>query len=157
MRPYLKPVKSASEQLNELFSKPNSFLIEAYPYQSLMRLPFSQRLDVMRRQLATPRPPGRKNPAKALDIPGRQGHVRARFDAEANNRMLNDLNPLVLGAQLLEEAVGQVADSATVDVPMDSSDVLAAMVVSEIGAAGEIVAHVLDDAICTNQSGSSHW
>lgn len=163
MRPYQKPVKSASEQLSDLFSKPSAFLIEAYPYQALMRLPFSQRIEVMRRQLTAQRPSARKNPAKAADAGGYQSQVKARINAAAGDRILNELNPLNLGVELLEEALEEVVESGAIDAAqaddfeLSSSDLLAAMAVSEIGAAGEIMAHVLDDAIYSGEAHFNSW
>lgn len=163
MRPFLKPVKSASEQISDLFSKPNAFLIEAYPYQALMRLPFSQRIEVMRRQLTAPRPSSRKHPAKAADAGGLQSQVKARINAAASDRILNELNPLSLGVELLEEALEEVVESGAIDAALaddgelSSSDLLAAMAVSEIGAAGEMMAHVLDDAIFSGESRFNPW
>lgn len=161
MRPYQKPVKSASEQLSELFSRPNAFLIEAYPHQALMRLPFSQRIEVMRRQLTTPRPSSRKHPTKLADAGGHQSQVKARINAAASDRLLNELNPLSLGVELLEEALEEVVESNNAALSDDGeligSDLLAAMAVSEIGAAGEIMAHVLDDAIYSGESHFNPW
>lgn len=163
MRPYQKPVKSASEQLSDLFSKPSAFLIEAYPYQALIRLPFSQRIEVMRRQLTAQRPSARKHPAKAADAGGYQSQVKARINAAAGDRILNELNPLNLGVELLEEALQEVVESDAIDAAqagdfeLSSSDLLAAMAVSEIGAAGEIMAHVLDDAIYSGEAHFNSW
>ena len=161
MRPYQKPVKSASEHLSELFSRPNAFLIEAYPHQALMRLPFSQRIEVMRRQLTTPRPSSRKHPTKLADAAGHHSQVKARINAAASDRILNELNPLSLGVELLEEALEDVVESNDAALSDDGdligSDLLAAMAVSEIGAAGKIMAHVLDDAIYSGESHFNPW
>lgn len=163
MRPFPKRVKSVSEQLSDLFSKPNAFLIEAYPYQALMRLPFSQRIEVMRRQLTAPKPSSRKHPAKAADASCHQSQIKARINAEASNRILNELNPLSLGVALLEESLEEFVESGAIDAALaddgeiNSSDLLAAMAVSEIGAAGELMAHVLDDAIFCGESRSNPW
>lgn len=163
MRPYQKQVKSASEQLSDLFSKPNAFLIEAYPHQALMRLPFSQRIVVMRRQLTAPRPSSRKHPTKVADAGGHQSQVKARINAATSDRILNELNPLSLGVELLEEALEEVVGSGAIDAALShdgeliGSDLLAAMAVSEIGAAGEIMARVLDDAIYSRESHFNPW
>lgn len=163
MRPYLKPVKSASEQLSDLLSKPNAFLIEAYPHLVLMRLPFAQRIEAMRRQLMPPRLGPRKRMAKAAGAHDHQGQVEARIHDEANYRVLSELNPLVLGVELLAEALEEVVGSGVIDGVMSddgelsSSNLLAAMVVSEIGAAGESMAHVLDAAIHPGDPHFNPW
>jgi len=126
-----------------------------------MRLPFSQRIEVMRRQLTTPRPSSRKHPTKLADAGGHQSQVKARINAAASDRLLNELNPLSLGVELLEEALEEVVESNDAALSDDGeligSDLLAAMAVSEIGAAGEIMAHVLDDAIYSGESHFNPW
>jgi hypothetical protein len=125
-----------------------------------MRLPYSQRIEAMRRQLTPETTHLRKHSVKPADVGGHQNQMKALANAAASNRVLIELNPLSLGVELIEEALEEAVESAaidsdsSVDDALSGGELLAAMAMSEIGAAGEIMAHVIDEAI---YSGGTHF
>ncbi|HHM6097001.1 MULTISPECIES: hypothetical protein [Pseudomonadaceae] len=98
--------KSESQKLSELFAKPNAFLIQAYPLQSMLRLPMDLRLEVMRRQVSYKEPQPHPRPAQ-VKVSGMvvspEKLVAERRQAERIQRELNDLNPLKMGLDAAEE------------------------------------------------------
>lgn len=98
--------KSEAQKLSELFAKPNAFLIQAYPLQSMLRLPADLRLEVMRRQVAYKEPQARPRPVpvKASGMVVSPEAVAAERRREDRiQRELNDLNPLKMGVEAAEE------------------------------------------------------
>ena len=134
--------KSESQKLRELFAKPNAFLIQAYPLQSMLRLPMNLRLELMRRQVSykelqpQPRPQPRPASVRALGmVVSPERTVAERRRAERIQRELNELEPLTLGLNAVEESLQEVvaeeirdaldlpdavsADEVAVDLPAE--------------------------------------
>lgn len=98
--------KSEGQKLSELFAKPNAFLIQAYPLQSMLRLPADLRLEVMRRQVAYKEPQARPRPVpvKASGmVASPEAMAAERRREDRIQRELNDLNPLKMGVEAAEE------------------------------------------------------